>query len=65
MKTRKPTDAVKKFKRHGHKELTPKECCALVSWQLERIYEWEMMIWDRIWGTGGGGTPPPPPKWPP
>jgi hypothetical protein len=65
MKTRRPTKLIVKARRQGIGALNHHECCRLLSWHLERVYEWEQMIWDRIWGSGGGGTPPPPPKWPP
>ena len=65
MAMRRPTRIIAKLRRSGLSSLTKEECCLLMAWHLERVYAWELIVWNKIWGTGGGGTPPPPPKWPP
>ena len=65
MRAPRPTRIITKLRKKGHKDLTKEECCKLLAWQLEQIYAWEQLVWDKIWGGGGGSAPPPPPKWPP
>jgi hypothetical protein len=60
-----PTKIIKKLKKYGEKSLSLQECCRLVTWHMEKMYEWQQTVYDKIWGSGGGGTPPPPPQWPP